>query len=104
TSPFSVTKMNAAGLVPPPDGMVKSVVVLDTWPVGEPLGMATTRVAILIGWPLTSPAYRVLTPCSLEDTQKAPLSGAREIPQALIRLGSRSSASPGMSDTRNVGR
>src|SRR5262249_45991474 len=74
---------------------------LNTWPVGLPFWMITLKGA-LIGLPLRSPRYSSLTPVPLDETQNAPPLGLREIPQAFFRVGSRSRASPGRSDTRLV--
>src|SRR5262245_60044228 len=74
---------------------------LNTWPVGDPPWRVTLKGA-LIGLPLTPPRYSSLTPPPLDDTQNAPPLGLREIPQAFFRVGSRSRATPGRSDTRLV--
>src|SRR5215472_19102536 len=66
---------------------------MNTWPVGEPPGMVTLKGA-LIGLPLRSPRYSSLTPPPLDETQKAPPLGEREMPQGLCRVGSTSRASP----------
>src|SRR5262245_14231782 len=75
--------------------------MLNTWPVGLPPGMFTLN-GWVIGLPLTSPRYSSLRPLPLDDTQNAPELGAAEMPQALIRVGSRFSASPTRSETRFV--
>src|SRR5262245_54989139 len=72
---------------------------LNTWPVGLPPGMVTLKGA-LIGLPLRSPRYSSLTPPPLDETQNAPPLGDREMPQAFFRVGSRTRATPGRSDTR----
>src|SRR5258708_1268708 len=74
---------------------------LNTWPVGDPPGMVTLKGA-LIGLPLRSPRYSSLTPPPLDETQKAPPLGLREMPQAFFRVGSWNWASPGRSDARLV--
>src|SRR5260370_38000375 len=71
---------------------------LNTWPVGDPPGMVTLEGA-LIGLPLRSPRDSSLTPPPLDETQNAAPLRDREMPQPLCRVGSRSGASPGRSDT-----
>src|SRR5262245_20161207 len=75
--------------------------MLNTCPVGLPPGMFTLK-SWLIGLPLRSPKYNSLRPPLLDDTQNAPAAGAAEMPQALIRVGSRFRATPGWSDTRLI--
>src|SRR5262245_16242712 len=75
--------------------------MLNTWPVGLPPGMFTLN-GCEIALPLTSPRYSSLRPLPLDETQNAPELGAAEIPQALIRVGSRFSATPTWSDTRLI--
>src|SRR5258705_8179188 len=75
--------------------------MLNTWPVGLPPGMVTLK-GCWIALPLTSPRYSSLRPLPLDDTQNAPEVGAAEMPQALIRVGSRFNATPTWSDTRFV--
>src|SRR5262245_24690608 len=89
-SPASEAKMNTEALVLVPSVTEKSVVLpvpLKTCPVGAPPGTAT-----LNGWPsalpLTSPGYTSLRSPPLDDTQKAPPVGLREMPQAFTRVGS----------------
>src|SRR4051794_5655291 len=107
-APPLVAKRNTDAAVFVPSVTEKSVelpvpmidwLMLNTWPVGLPPGMVTWKGA-LIGLPLTSPRYSSLTPPPWDETQNAPELGAREMPQALCRVGSRSRASPGRSDTR----
>src|SRR5262245_10940757 len=74
---------------------------LNTWPVGDPFGMITLKGA-LIGVPLRSPRYSSLTPTPLDETQTAPPLGDRDMPQGFFRVGSRSRAKPGKSETRLV--
>src|SRR5262249_35798635 len=62
--------------------------MLNTWPVGDPPGMVTLKGARM-ALPLTSPRYSSLRPLPADDTQNAPEVGAAEMPQALIRVGSR---------------
>src|SRR6476469_9741820 len=85
--PASDAKMNALGRVTPPAVTAKSVVVLNTCPVGAPPGMLT-----LNGWPialpLTSPVYTSLRSAPLADTQNAPPAEVSEMPQAWTRVGS----------------
>src|SRR5262245_63525631 len=75
--------------------------MLNTCPVGLPPGMFTLK-----GWkialPLTSPRYSSLRPLPLDDTQNAPAFGAAEMPQALMRDGSKLSATPTWSETRLI--
>src|SRR4051812_27226375 len=104
--PASEAKMNTAALVLVPSVTEKSValpVLLKTWPVGDPPGMAT-----LNGWvsplPATSPAYSSLRSLWLAEIQKAPPVGLREMPQALTRVGSVIRATPGRSAIRLVAR
>src|SRR5262249_35670975 len=75
--------------------------MLNTWPVGDPPGIVTLN-GWLIALPWTSPRYSSLRPLPLDETQNAPLLGAAEMPQALIRVGSRFKATPTWSDTRLV--
>src|SRR4051812_24365927 len=96
-APGSDAKMNTAALVLVPSVTVKSValpVPLNTWPVGEPPGMATLN-GWLIGLPFTSPPYTWLRSPPLDDTQNAPPLGLSEMPQALTRVGSVTGATPG---------
>src|SRR5262249_20647917 len=74
---------------------------LNTWPVGNPPGMVTLNGA-LIGLALRSPRYSSLRPTPLDETQKAPPLGLREIPQGFFSVGSSSRANPGRSDARLV--
>src|SRR6476646_2469390 len=101
--PASDAKMKAAGRVPPPAEPAKSVVLLNTCPVGAPPGMLTLN-GWLIGLPLTSPPYTSLRSAPLDDTQKAPPSGFSEMPQALTRVGSVTRPMPGWSAIRSVAR
>src|SRR5882762_966424 len=100
-APVREAKMNTDAAVFTPSVTEKAVELpldmfgwfgLNTWPVGVPLGMFTLKGA-LIGFPLRSPRYSSLTPPPLDETQKAPPLGLREIPQAFFRVGSRSRAS-----------
>src|SRR5262245_1318473 len=110
--PVVEAKMNTDGAVVVPSVTEKSLelpvpmigwLMLNTCPVGAPPGMATLKGAVT-GLPLTAPRYSSLTPPPLEETQNAPALGAREMPQGFFRVGSRSCASPGRSDTRLVWR
>src|SRR6478609_8985675 len=102
-SPASESKMNALGRVTPPAVTAKSVVLLNTCPVGAPPGMATLN-GWLIGLPLTSPVYTSLRSVPLAATQKAPPAEFSEMPQALTRVGSVIGATPGRSEIRSVAR
>src|SRR6478672_1857966 len=99
--PASEAKMKAAGRVLVPSVTAKSVVPLNTCPVGDPPGIDT-----LNGWvralPLTSPAYSSLRSEWLADTQKVPPVGLNEMPQALTSVGSVKRATPGRSAIRFV--
>src|SRR5262245_16819382 len=110
--PFRVAKMNTDAAVFVPSVTEKAVELpldmigwfgLNTWPVGNPPGMVTLKGA-LSGLPLRSPRYSSLTPPPLDETQNAPPLGLREIPQGFFRVGSRTRANPGRSDTRLVWR
>src|SRR3954453_10858316 len=100
TAPDSEAKMNAAGPLLVPSVTTKSVVPLNTWPVGAPPGMVTLN-GWVIGLPLTSPRYNSLRSAPLDDTQNG-LVALREMPQALTRVGSVTGATPAWSDTRSV--
>src|SRR5262245_29908599 len=109
-APVLEAKMNTDALVVVPSVTEKSFelpvamigwLMLNTWPVGLPPGMFTLN-GWVIGLPLTSPRYSSLTPPPLDDTQNAPPLGDSEMPQALIRVGSRFRATPAWSDTRFV--
>jgi hypothetical protein len=111
-APVRVAKMNTDAAVVVPSVTEKAVELpldmigwfgLNTWPVGNPPGMVTLKGA-LIGLPLRSPRYSSLTPPPLDETQNAPPLGLREIPEGFFRVGSRSRANPGRSDTRLVWR
>src|SRR6187397_3138889 len=97
--PASDAKMNALGRVTPPAVTAKSVVLLNTCPVGAPPGMLTLN-GWPIGLPLTSPVYTSLRSAPLADTQNAPAAEFSEMPQALTRVGSVIGATPGWSETR----
>src|SRR5262245_26275827 len=82
--------------------ITKSLVPLNTCPVGDPSGMVTTSETNANALPFTSPRYRVALPVSLAETQNAPPVGLSEIPQPLTRLESCFKATPGWSETRLV--
>src|SRR3954447_21311862 len=95
--PASLAKMNTAGLVLVPSVTEKSValpVPLNTWPVGDPPGMATLN-GWVSGLPATLPPYSSLRSEWLAEIQKVPPVGLREMPQALTRVGSVIGATPG---------
>ena len=95
--------MNAAALVLVPSVTEKSVVPLNTCPVGVPPGMVTLN-GWEIGLPATSPPYSSLSPVPLADTQNVPPVGLSEMPKAFTRVGSVTAATPGRSETRSVAR
>src|SRR5262245_43488797 len=99
TAPDSDAKMNAAGPLAAPLVTTKSVVGLNTCPVGAPPGMVTLN-GWLIGLPATSPVYTSLRFAPLDDTQKD--RGPTAMPHPLIRVESVTRATPGWSDTRSV--
>src|SRR2546423_578836 len=105
-APASEAKMNTAGLLAVPSVTIKSVVLpvpLNTCPVGESPGMVTLK-GWVIGLPLTSPPYTSLRPPPLDETQKPPPLGLREMPQAFVKVGSVVGAIPGWSEIRSVAR
>src|SRR5262245_48047202 len=111
-APVREAKRNTAAAVVVPSVTEKAVEFpllmtgwfgLNTWPVGDPPGMVTLKGA-LSGLPLRSPRYSSLTPPPWDETQNAPPLGLREMPQAFFRVGSRTRANPGRSDTRLVWR
>src|SRR6478736_6507246 len=104
--PASEAKMKTAAFVLVPSVTEKSValpVPLKTWPVGDPPGMATLN-GWVSGLPATLPTYSSLRSEWLAEIQKAPPVGLREMPQALIRVGSVIRATPGRSAIRLVAR
>src|SRR6266511_3965977 len=62
-------KMKRDGAVGAPSGILKSVELLNTCPVGDPPGMVTTSGFLANVPPLTSPLYRVDLPVPLSETQ-----------------------------------
>src|SRR5437764_8799062 len=104
--PASDAKMKTDGFALVPSVTVKSValpVPLNTWPVGEPPGMATLN-GWVSGLPATLPAYSSLRSEWLAEIQNAPDVGLSEMPQALSRVGSVRRATPGWSEIRFVAR
>src|SRR5260221_8612658 len=104
-APFSEAKMNSAE----PEWPLASWTTkparsgLNTWPVGAPEVMFTTRT--LATEEGVAPAYRVVLPEPLSDTHSGEpgawsVPGAPASPHALSRSGSVNGATPGMSDTR----
>src|SRR5262245_27306205 len=104
TVPDSDAKMNVAVALISSALITKSVVELNTCPVGAPPGIVTSRPTFFNALPLTSPLYSVLRSFPLDETQNAPAFGFSEMPQALTKCGSRTRATPGWSDTRSVAR
>src|SRR5579883_1157901 len=98
THPVSDAVMNWAGALLPPAETTKSLVPLNTWPVGAPNGMLTTRLLRARGAPFTSPVYREDRPGPLSETQNAPVAGLRAMPHGLTRLGSVIGATPDWSE------
>src|SRR4029077_10826056 len=88
-----------AGL--PVPGTTKSVVSLNTCPVGAPPGVDTTSGTIDTGLRPRAPLYSVETSVPLSDTHSGVL-GPCDIPQAFTRFGSVIAACPGWSETRLV--
>src|SRR6516164_7650434 len=77
---------------------------LNTWPVGAPEVIVTTRPALLrvVAVPAV---YRVVLSFPLSDTHSAPpgvwsVPGEAETPQEFTRSGSVTAARPGTSETR----
>src|SRR5947209_5737157 len=68
-SPPSLSKMNAAGPVPPGPVTANWPVPLNTCPVGAPPGMDTTNGEFATGAPATPPGYRVAVLVPLLATQ-----------------------------------
>src|SRR4051794_33367346 len=93
TAPDSEANRKVAGAVKTPEVIAKSAVPLNTYPVGAPPGMVTSRPALASGLPLTSPVYTVLRSVPLDETQKAP-AGLTATPQPLTRCGSVIGATP----------
>src|SRR5689334_18181759 len=81
-------------------GILKSVVPLNTVPVGEPGGMVTVSATFVRGV-VTSPEYKVALPLTLSETQNG-LVGLNVMPHGLTRSGSVMLATPGRSETRLV--
>ena len=80
--------------------MAKPSPPLNTVPVGAPCGILTTSGTVVTAWAaLLAPEYSVETSVPLSATQAGVL-GPNDSPQALTRLGSVTSAAPGMSATR----
>src|SRR5262245_2451481 len=101
TAPDSDAKIKTAGALAVPLVTTKSVVSLNTCPVGAPPGMVTLNGAS-IALPSTSPVYTSLRSAPLDDTQND--RGPTAMPQALTRLGSVVRATPGWSEIRSVAR
>src|SRR6478672_4223319 len=97
TAPDSEAKMKKDLPLLVPSVMTKSLVPLNTCPVGAPPGMSTLNGA-LSALPETSPVYTSLRSPPLEETQND--CGPTATPQPLTRVGSVTSATPGWSDTR----
>src|SRR4051812_37251846 len=76
--PASDAKMNALGRVTPPAVTAKSVVLLNTCPVGAPPGMVTLN-GWVSGLPLASLPYTSLRSVPLAEIQTAPLVPLRAI-------------------------
>src|SRR5260370_36221266 len=104
-APFSEAKMNSAAPEVPAASWTKKPVRsgLNTWPVGAPEVMFTTRT-----WatgPGAAPANTVVLSEPLSDTHSGDpgtwsVPGVAARPHALSRSGSVSGATPGMSETR----
>src|SRR5262245_32364300 len=101
--PASVAKRNRAGPLALPELTTKSLVPLNTCPVGPSLGIATTSGVTVRAVPLGPPPYRVATSVPLSATQKFDI-GLRASPQGLTRFGSVRMAWPAWSATRLVWR
>src|SRR6266568_6238744 len=104
-APFSEAKMNSAEPEWPAGSWTKKPARsgLNTWPVGAPEVMFTTRTwATEVG---VAPANRVVLSEPLSDTHNGEpgawsVPGVAARPHALSRSGSVNGATPGMSDTR----
>src|SRR6266567_6937402 len=104
-TPFSEAKMNSAEPEWPAASWTKKPARsgLNTWPVGAPEVMFTTRT-----WATeleVAPANSVVLPEPLSDTHSGEpgawsVPGVAARPHALSRSGSVNGATPGMSDTR----
>jgi hypothetical protein len=106
--PFSEAKMKAAGPEwPLASCTTKSfgfVSLLNTWPVGAPEVIVTTRLDLLTVVAVAE-GYRVVLSLPLSDTHRDPpgawsVPGEAETPQEFTRSGSGAAVRPGISETR----
>ena len=93
--------MNSAGPLPVDVCTTKSLVELNTVPVGAPCGMLTTSETIAGMLPSTPPLYRVETSAPLSATHSGEV-GLAACPQGSTRFESVIRATPGMSEIRFV--
>ena len=101
STPDSESKRKSAGPLPVGVCTTKSLVELNTVPVGAPCGMLTTSGTIAGMLPSTPPLYRVETSAPLSATHSGEV-GLADCPHGLTRLGSVIRATPGMSEMRFV--
>ena len=101
STPASESKMKFAGALPVAVLTTKSLVGLNTVPVGAPPGMFTVSATICGMLPLTPPPYSVETLEPLSATHSGDV-GLADCPQGLTRFGSVIRATPGMSEIRFV--
>src|SRR5262245_20301352 len=93
--PSRLAKMKRAG----PVLTRKSVVLLNTWPVGDPCvrpgagGMVTVSEAFAAVLPSALLVYRVVTPVRWSETQNGVI-GPKETPQGFFRLASTTTGAP----------
>src|SRR5205085_11994855 len=95
--PSSETKMKKAGALSPfAAWMTKSLVPLNTWPVGAPRPLTSGGAGFWMnGDPFTPPRNSDAMPVPLSETQRVPPFGPSAIPHGLTRFGSVIWATPG---------